>query len=133
MSDQCAVSLAGSISVLAGLNQLLPQEQDGQYPSHWRVNHCVLQQVRQLVAQLEQQEEGNDLPSTASREILFMQLLLLLRKSSLQESVENSASRLNLLLARLEDHFADEVNWDAVAAQFSFIAYATSAAKQQTD
>ncbi len=114
---------------LAGLNQLLPQEQDGQYPSHWRVNHCVLQQVRQLVAQLEQQEEGNDLPSTASREILFMQLLLLLRKSSLQESVENSASRLNLLLAWLEDHFADEVNWDAVAAQFSlFIAYATSAA-----
>ncbi|RXD12228.1 HTH-type transcriptional activator RhaS, partial [Escherichia coli] len=104
---------------LAGLNQLLPQEQDGQYPSHWRVNHCVLQQVRQLVAQLEQQEEGNDLPSTASREILFMQLLLLLRKSSLQESVENSASRLNLLLAWLEDHFADEVNWDAVAAQFS--------------
>lgn len=99
---------------LAGLNQLLPQEQDGQYPSHWRVNHSVLQQVRQLVAQMEQQEEENDLPSTASREILFMQLLLLLRKSSLQENLENSASRLNLLLAWLEDHFADEVNWDAV-------------------
>lgn len=31
----------------------------------------------------------------------------------------NSASRLNLLLAWLEDHFADEVNWDAVADQFS--------------
>lgn len=56
---------------LAGLNQLLPQEQDGQYPSHWRVNHSVLQQVRQLVAQMEQQEEENDLPSTASREILL--------------------------------------------------------------
>lgn len=65
---------------LAGLNQLLPQEQDGQYPSHWRVNYSVLQQVRQLVAQMEQQEGENDLPSTASREILFMQLLLLLRK-----------------------------------------------------
>ncbi|EFO1377556.1 HTH-type transcriptional activator RhaS [Escherichia coli] len=104
---------------LAGLNQLLPQELDGQYPSHWRVNHSVLQQVRQLVAQMEQQEGENDLPSTASREILFMQLLLLLRKSSLQENLENSASRLNLLLAWLEDHFADEVNWDAVAEQFS--------------
>ncbi len=79
----------------------------------------VLQQVRQLVAQMEQQEGENDLPSTASREILFMQLLLLLRKSSLQENTENSASRLNLLLAWLEDHFADEVNWDAVADQFS--------------
>ncbi|HDQ7039887.1 TPA: HTH-type transcriptional activator RhaS [Escherichia coli] len=63
---------------LAGLNQLLPQELDGQYPSHWRVNHSVLQQ-----------------------------------------NLENSASRLNLLLAWLEDHFADEVNWDAVADQFS--------------
>jgi len=41
---------------LAGLNQLLPQELDGQYPSHWRVNHSVLQQVRQLVAQMEQQK-----------------------------------------------------------------------------
>ncbi len=48
---------------------------------------------------MEQQEGENDLPSTASREILFMQLLLLLRKSSLQENLENSASRLNLLLA----------------------------------
>lgn len=48
-----------------------------------------------------------------------MQLLLLLRKSSLQKNLENSASRLNLLLAWLEDHFADEVNWDAVADQFS--------------
>lgn len=48
-----------------------------------------------------------------------MQLLLLLCKSSLQENLENSASRLNLLLASLEDHFADEVNWDAVADQFS--------------
>ncbi len=75
---------------LAGLNQLLPQEQDGQYPSHWRVNHSVLQQVRQLVAQMEQQEGENDLPSTASREILFMQLLLLLRKSSLQENTKTA-------------------------------------------
>ncbi len=108
-----------ALQALAGLNQLLPQELDGQYPSHWRVNHSVLQQVRQLVAQMEQQEGENDLPSTASREILFMQLLLLLRKSSLQENLENSASRLNLLLAWLEDHFADEVNWDAVADQFS--------------
>ncbi|MDU9462373.1 cupin fold metalloprotein, WbuC family [Escherichia coli] len=52
---------------LAGLNQLLPQEQDGQYPSHWRVNHSVLQQVRQLVAQMEQQEGENDLPGTYVR------------------------------------------------------------------
>ena len=104
---------------LAGLHQLLPQEQDGQYPSHWRVSHSILQQVRQLVSQLEQQDRTNDLPSKASGEILFMQLLLLLRKNSLQESMESRESRLNLLLAWLEEHFADEVNWEMMADQFS--------------
>lgn len=94
---------------------MLLQELDGQYLFYWRVNYSVLQQVRQLVAQMEQQEGENDLLLTASCEILFMQLLLLLRKSSLQENLENSALRFNLLLAWLEDHFADEVNWDAVA------------------
>lgn len=134
MSDQCAVSLAGSISVSRRAESVAATRADGQYPSHWRVNHCVLQQVRQLVAQMEQQEGENDLPSTASREILFMQLLLLLRKSSLQESVENSASRLNLLLAWLEEHFADEVNWDAVADQFSLsLRTLHRQLKQQTD
>ncbi len=49
------------------------------------------------------------LPSTASREILFMQLLLLLRKSSLQEKHgKQRVTFSTLLLAWLEDHFADE-------------------------
>lgn len=38
---------------LAGVSQLLPQEQEGNYPSHWRVNQTVLQQVRHIVAQIE--------------------------------------------------------------------------------
>ena len=38
---------------LTGVNQLLPQEQDGNYLSHWRVNQTVLQQVRQIVGQME--------------------------------------------------------------------------------
>ncbi len=125
----CCIARRIDFSFFAGLNQLLPQELDGQYPSHWRVNHSVLQQVRQLVAQMEQQEGENDLPSTASREILFMQLLLLLRKSSLQENLENSASRLNLLIvAWLEDHFADGELGCRGGSIFSFTAYATSAA-----
>ena len=47
---------------LSGLNKLLPQEQDGHYPSHWRVNQSTLQQVRQLVNQLEQSEDGRPMP-----------------------------------------------------------------------
>ncbi len=48
MPDECTVAFTGRLPVLAGLDQLLPQEQDGYYPSHWRVNQGVLQQVRQL-------------------------------------------------------------------------------------
>ncbi|KXA02806.1 transcriptional activator RhaS [Citrobacter koseri] len=104
---------------LAGLNQLLPQEQDGQYPSHWRVNQSALQQVRQLVAQMENAGDEMDTPAVANREILFMQLLVLLRKSSLMEGAANNDARLNQLLAWLEDHFAEEVCWESIADKFS--------------
>ncbi|VDZ81729.1 L-rhamnose operon regulatory protein [Salmonella bongori] len=78
-----------------------------------------MQQVRQLVGQMENVGEGMDAPTAANREILFMQLLVLLRKSSLMEGAVDNDARLNHLMAWLEDHFAEEVCWEAVAEQFS--------------
>ena len=104
---------------LSGLNKLLPQEQDGHYPSHWRVNQSTLQQVRQLVNQLEQSEGGQETYAIASRELLFMQLLVLLRRSSLVEGLENNDARLNHLMAWLEDHFTEDVCWETLADDFS--------------
>ncbi|BBS14423.1 HTH-type transcriptional activator RhaS [Klebsiella aerogenes] len=104
---------------LAGVNQLLPQEQDGNYLSHWRVNQTVLQQVRQIVGQMEKIGPGVEPHTIASREILFMQLLVLLHSNSLAEGVGNHEARLNQLMAWLEDHFAEEICWEEVAAQFS--------------
>ena len=101
---------------LAGVSQLLPQEQEGNYPSHWRVNQTVLQQVRHIVAQIEAVGSDTDTHAVASREILFMQLLVLLRKSSLAEEATNNDARLNQLLAWLEDHFAQEICWEEVAS-----------------
>ena len=48
-----------------------------------------------------------------------MQLLVLLRKSSLMEGAANNDARLNQLLAWLEDHFAEEVCWESIADKFS--------------
>ncbi|WP_054180933.1 HTH-type transcriptional activator RhaS [Trabulsiella odontotermitis] len=104
---------------LAGLHRLLPQEQNGVYPSHWRVNQSALQQVRQIVAQMERREEDNDAHTIANREILFMQLLIQLRKSSLAAEATNNDARLNQLIAWLDDHFAEEVCWEGVAERFS--------------
>ena len=104
---------------LSGLNQLLPQEKDGHYPSHWRVNQSTLQQVRQLVSQMEQSEDGQETHAIATRELLFMQLLVLLRRSSPVEGLENNDARLNQLMAWLEDHFAEDVCWETLADDFS--------------
>ncbi|MBB1199312.1 HTH-type transcriptional activator RhaS [Enterobacteriaceae bacterium 89] len=104
---------------LSGLQKLLPQEQDGVYPSHWRVNQSVLQQVRQIVQQMETLGDETDMHAIANREILFMQLLVQLRKGSLAEGATNNDARLNLLMAWLEDHFAEDVNWEGVADRFS--------------
>ncbi|MGU3416312.1 HTH-type transcriptional activator RhaS [Enterobacteriaceae bacterium C23F] len=104
---------------LSGLQKLLPQEQDGVYPSHWRVNQAVLQQVRQIVQQMETLDDDGDMHAIANREILFMQLLVQLRKGSLAAEATNNDARLNLMMAWLEDHFAEEVCWEALAERFS--------------
>lgn len=104
---------------LAGLNQLLPQEQDGYYPSHWRINQQTLMQVRAIISKMEAQATETDTPAIADREILFMQLLLLLRKSSLEEGKGQSDTRLNQLMLWLEDHFAEDICWESLAAQFT--------------
>ncbi len=119
MSTNVLYRAPDAFRFLAGVSQLLPQEQEGNYPSHWRVNQTVLQQVRHIVAQIEAVGSDTDTHAVASREILFMQLLVLLRKSSLAEEATNNDARLNQLLAWLEDHFAQEICWEEVAAQFS--------------
>ena len=104
---------------LTGLNQLLPQEQDGNYPSHWRVNKSTMQQVLKLTEQMEQAEDGPETHTIASRELLFMQLLVSLRQSSLMEGSSNNTARLNQLVLWLEDNFAEEVCWETLADKFS--------------
>lgn len=103
---------------LAGLNQLLPQEQDGHYPSHWRVSQQTLGQVREIIAQMETLGAEIDMHGIANREILFMQLLVMLRKGSQQEGAVSSDARLNQLMLWLEDHFAEDVCWETLAEQF---------------
>ncbi|CAI8756109.1 HTH-type transcriptional activator RhaS [Kosakonia quasisacchari] len=104
---------------LAGLNQLLPQEQDGHYPSHWRVSQHTLGLVRGIISQMEEMGSEAATHDIANRELLFMQLLVLLRKSSQQEDAGNSDARLNQLMLWLEDHFAEDICWESLAEQFT--------------
>jgi AraC family L-rhamnose operon regulatory protein RhaS len=49
------------------------------------VNQATLQQVRHIVNQMEKVKTGTETHAIATREMLFMQLLVLLRRSSLVE------------------------------------------------
>lgn len=108
-----------AFAFLTGLNALLPQEQDGYYPSHWRVNQRTLQQVRCIAREMETFGVDMDVTTSANREILFMQLLVLLRKSSLEERAVSNDARLNQLISWLEDHFAEDVCWESLAEKFT--------------
>lgn len=104
---------------LSGLQKLLPQEQDGTYPAHWRINQAILQQVKQVVMQMASLDADGEAHAIANREMLFMQLLVLLRKGSMVAEPGDNDVRLNQLLAWLEDNFAEEICWQEVAACFS--------------
>ncbi len=106
-----------AFSFIAGLDKLLPQEMDGFYPSHWRVNQHILQQIKPLLSQLETLTEEGDPGATAYREIVFMQLLILLRQGSHSLTGLNADGRIDQLISWLEDHFADEICWDTLADQ----------------
>ena len=53
----------------------------------------------------------------ATREMLFMQLLVALRRSNPVEG-ESSEARLNQLMAWLEEHFAEDICWEMLASHF---------------
>lgn len=104
---------------LSGLEKLLPQEQDGAYPAHWRVNQGVLRQVKGLIDQFESLGTENDERAVASRELLFMQLLVVLRQANQTENRGGADGRLNQLILWLDDHYAEEVCWEQLAATFT--------------
>lgn len=104
-----------AFSFLSGLEKLLLQEQDGHYPSHWRVSQQTLHQARPLVGQLEALRESSDVHAIASMEMLFMQLLILLRSGAHAQGDGRPDERLNQLIAWLEEHYAEEICWEQLA------------------
>lgn len=107
-----------AFSFLSGLDKLLPQEQDGIYPSHWRVAPQIMTQVKGVLAQLEASGSASDTHSLTWREILFMQLLIQIRKGSLAEHMSGADNRVNRMIEWLETHFSGEVCWETLADQF---------------
>lgn len=108
-----------SFRFLAGLQHLLPQEQDGNYPSHWRIGNKVLAGARQLIAQLEHPPLSDSLISQAGQEMLFMRLLLLLRQGCSAASSDDQEGRLRGLLDWLAEHYSEDVDWEMLADRFS--------------
>jgi AraC family L-rhamnose operon regulatory protein RhaS len=67
---------------------------------------------------MEQSQDGQEMHALATREMLFMQLLVALRRSNPVEG-ESSEARLNQLMAWLEEHFAEDICWEMLASHFS--------------
>jgi AraC family L-rhamnose operon regulatory protein RhaS len=104
---------------LTGLQDLLPQERDGRYPSHWRISNRVMAQAKILIAQLQVPEDGDATEQRLRQELTFMQLLLLLRQGCREQGSDAQEARLLRLLDWLNEHYSEDIDWDALADRFS--------------
>lgn len=103
---------------ITGFQHLLPQECEGNYPSHWRIGSKVLAQAKTLIAGIETPLKPC-VENQAEQEMRFMQLLVLLRRGCSELPGDDQDGRIRGLLNWLADHFSEEVDWEALATRFS--------------
>ncbi|WP_210487110.1 HTH-type transcriptional activator RhaS [Pantoea ananatis] len=108
----------GAFRFLSGLQALLPREEDGRYASHWRINQKVMGHALQLVTQMKQQPLWS-LERQAHQEQLFLQMLVLLREAARNDNAQDQEARLHRLLDWLNEHYSEEIAWEALADSFS--------------
>ncbi|MNG73972.1 HTH-type transcriptional activator RhaS [compost metagenome] len=104
---------------LSGLEQLLPAAQDDRPLPHWRISNKLLTQAQVIIQRLEQTPQAFNLEHLAEQELLFMQLLVLLRRGCAAAAIDDQEGRLRRLLDWLAEHYSDEINWDELAERFS--------------
>lgn len=104
---------------VTGFQHLLPQECEGNYPSHWRIGNKVLAQAKALIDDLGKSPDGADWENQAEQEMRFMQLLVLLRRGCSELPGDDQDGRMRGLLNWLAEHFSEEIDWEALATRFS--------------
>lgn len=104
---------------VTGFQHLLPQECEGNYPSHWRIGNKVLAQAKALIDDLGKSPDRADWENQAEQEMRFMQLLVLLRRGCSELQGDDQDGRMRGLLNWLAEHFSEEIDWEALATRFS--------------
>jgi AraC family L-rhamnose operon regulatory protein RhaS len=104
---------------VTGFQHLLPQECEGNYPSHWRIGNKVLAQAKALIDDLGKSPDGADWENQAEQEMRFMQLLVLLHRGCSELPGDDQDGRMRGLLNWLAEHFSEEIDWEALATRFS--------------
>lgn len=104
---------------ITNFQSLLPQEKNGNYPSHWRIGTRVMEQAKTLIKGLELSAEPSHMEARAEQELRFMQLLVLLRRGCSEQPGDDQDGRMRGLLDWLAEHSSEEIDWEALADKFS--------------
>ncbi|MBV4366809.1 HTH-type transcriptional activator RhaS [Erwinia phyllosphaerae] len=104
---------------ITNFQSLLPQEKNGNYPSHWRIGTRVMEQAKTLIKGLELSAEPSPMEARAEQELRFMQLLVLLRRGCSEQPGDDQDGRMRGLLDWLAEHYSEEIDWEALADKFS--------------
>jgi len=101
------------------ISELLPQEVNGNYPAHWRINPGQIIQAKMLIDLMANTAFSSLPESQAQQELYFIQLLLLLRKGSRDVGYHGQGGDLNNLLDWMNVHYDEEIDWAVIAEKFS--------------
>ena len=104
---------------LSGVEHFLPRESEGGYPSHWRINGQVLQQVKHLISCLEHSPHSEKAEDIALHESVFMQLLVQLWQGCRAQVGEDQEGRLCQLLDWLQNHYSEAIEWPELVDRFA--------------
>ncbi|TCL04616.1 HTH-type transcriptional activator RhaS [Sodalis ligni] len=105
---------------LADLSDFLPSRDlpDGQLS--WQINHAQMQQAKQYIRALSDLMADISPENIAASEGQFLQLLIMLRNGCFQNRGDgNREQRLQGLLRWLQHNFCNDIDWMALAEQFS--------------
>ncbi|WP_410013565.1 HTH-type transcriptional activator RhaS [Sodalis sp. C49] len=105
---------------LTDISRFLPAQNLPDSQVNWQINHAGMQQAKQFIQTLAELTTDTSPEGIAASEGQFLQLLIMLRHGCFQSQGEGDRERrLRDLLRWLQHNFCNDIDWMALAEQFS--------------
>ncbi|WP_114194034.1 HTH-type transcriptional activator RhaS [Edaphovirga cremea] len=101
---------------IKNFTHLLPKPEEG---CVWNISPKLKKELKQMLEDMNRDEEQEPLIEQCRKEMLFLKMLLLLRQGRYRVSHSDSnQDKLQQILLFLQQHALDDINWESLAERF---------------